>query len=162
MPEKKIIEKARKLRKKGKALTAQAAEFVREEIRHIRGGKHGARSPKQIVAIGLSKARRAGIRVPRPQHGASVSKSSGARSRKLRQKKPSAKRSQATLAALKREPKNAASGKVLSLFSHRNAFKRTPAERRKSALRAQETKGKHGRQVAARKAAYTRAMNRAA
>jgi hypothetical protein len=69
MPEAKTIERARKARKEGKALTTAAGEFVREEIEHVRKGKHGARSPKQIIAIGLAKARRAGIPLPAPRAG---------------------------------------------------------------------------------------------
>src|SRR5437868_13871684 len=61
MPEKKTINKARKDARQGKAPSTQAGEFVREEIEHVRKGKHGARSPKQAIAIGLSKARRAGV-----------------------------------------------------------------------------------------------------
>ena len=67
MPEKKTIERARKARRQGKAPTTQAGEFVREEIEHIREGKHGARSTKQAIAIGLSKARRAGVELPPPK-----------------------------------------------------------------------------------------------
>jgi hypothetical protein len=62
MPEKETLERARKDKKEGKAPTTQAGEFVREEIHHIREGKHGARSTEQAIAIGLSKARRAGVR----------------------------------------------------------------------------------------------------
>jgi hypothetical protein len=65
MPERKTIERARRAKKQGKSPSTQAGEFVREEIRHVRRGKHGARSPEQAIAIGLSKARRAGVRVPR-------------------------------------------------------------------------------------------------
>lgn len=64
MPEKATLQRARRAKRAGKALSTQAGEFVREEIRHVRRGKHGARSSEQAVAIGLSKARRAGVRVP--------------------------------------------------------------------------------------------------
>ncbi len=67
MPEKKTIERARKDKRQGKAASTQAGEFVREEIEHVRDGKHGARSPKQAIAIGLSKARRAGVDLPPPE-----------------------------------------------------------------------------------------------
>ena len=70
MPEKKTIERARKAKREGKAPTTQAGEFVREEMDHIREGKHGARSPEQAIAIGLSKARRAGVELPPPKKGA--------------------------------------------------------------------------------------------
>src|SRR5512134_605822 len=69
MPEKKTLEKARKAKREGKAPTTQAGEFVREEIEHVRQGKHGARSAKQAIAIGLSKARRAGVDLPPPRKG---------------------------------------------------------------------------------------------
>lgn len=64
MPEKRTLEKARKDAEEGKAASTQAGEFVREEIEHVRRGKHGARSAKQAIAIGLSKARRAGVKLP--------------------------------------------------------------------------------------------------
>src|SRR5262249_2442732 len=69
MPEKRVIEKARKAKRAGKAPTTQAGEFVHEEIRKIRRGEHGARSPQQAVAIGLSKARRAGVGLKPPRRG---------------------------------------------------------------------------------------------
>ena len=69
MPDKRTIERARKDRREGKAPTTQAGEFVREEIHHVRQGKHGARSPQQAIAIGLSKARRAGIEAKPPARG---------------------------------------------------------------------------------------------
>jgi hypothetical protein len=69
MPEKQTIERARRDKAQGKSPTTQAGEFVREEIHHVREGKHGARSPKQAIAIGLSKARRAGVDLPPPQEG---------------------------------------------------------------------------------------------
>src|SRR5258706_4121011 len=69
MPEKKTVERARKAKRQGKAPSTQAGEFVREEMDHIRQGKHGARSTKQAIAIGLSKARRAGVKLPPPARG---------------------------------------------------------------------------------------------
>ena len=63
MPEKRTIKRARKDARAGKAVTTQAGEFVREEMHHVRKGKHGARSTKQAIAIGLSKARRAGVKL---------------------------------------------------------------------------------------------------
>jgi len=67
MPEKQTLERAKKDKREGKAPSTQAGEFVREEIEHVREGKHGARSAKQAIAIGLSKARRAGIDLPPPE-----------------------------------------------------------------------------------------------
>jgi hypothetical protein len=69
MPEKKTIERARKDKEEGKAPTTQAGEFVREEIEHVKEGKHGVKNPKQAIAIGLSKARRAGVDLPPPKPG---------------------------------------------------------------------------------------------
>src|SRR5439155_15093136 len=66
MPEKATVERARQDKATGKAPTTQAGEFVREEMHHVREGKHGARSTKQAIAIGLSKARRAGVKLRRP------------------------------------------------------------------------------------------------
>jgi hypothetical protein len=86
MPEKRTLERARKAKRAGKAPSTQAGEFVREEFHHVREGKHGARSTKQVIAIGLSKARRAGVRLPRPPASA----------------KPSTKRSAATAARRRR------------------------------------------------------------
>jgi hypothetical protein len=77
MPEKRTIERARKDATEGKAASTQAGEFVREEMEHIREGKHGASSPKQAIAIGLSKARRAGVKVGPPKKGKTRAKRSG-------------------------------------------------------------------------------------
>ena len=151
MPERKTIERARKDRREGKAATTQAGEFVREEIEHIREGKHGARSTKQAIAIGLSKARRAGVALKAPQKGTTSEETRkhaehdvevGARGGS----KPSPRRSRATKSALKREGHSAASHTALSKQAHRAAAKRTPAQRSASA----------------RKAARTRAANKAA
>jgi len=118
MPEKKTIERARKDAREGKAATTQAGEFVREEMEHIREGKHGARSTKQAIAIGLSKARRAGVKLPPPKPGTTSESTRKQAQRDLKKsgtkKKPSAKRSRAVLGALKREGKGAASKKALS------------------------------------------------
>jgi hypothetical protein len=119
MPEKKTIERARRDAREGKAPGTQAGEFVREEIDHIREGKHGARSAKQAIAIGLSKARRAGVKLPPPKAGKA---SEGTRMQAARDVakgrgpagKPSAKRSRAVIAALKREGHSAASHAALS------------------------------------------------
>jgi hypothetical protein len=70
MPDRKTLERAKKDKREGKAPSTQAGEFVREEIEHIREGKHGARSTEQAIAIGLSKARRAGVKLPPPKKGA--------------------------------------------------------------------------------------------
>src|SRR5437773_6851973 len=118
MPEKTTVKRARADKRAGKAPTTQAGEFVREEIHHVREGKHGARSTKQAIAIGLSKARRAGVKLPRPPAGskATTKRSAASASRAARggRKRPSAKRSRAVTRALKREGHRAASRKALS------------------------------------------------
>ena len=70
MPERKTLQRARRQRRRGKAASTQAGEFVREEMHHVRSGKHGAKNRKQAIAIGLSKARRSGVKV-RQKRGAS-------------------------------------------------------------------------------------------
>ena len=100
MPEKKTMEKARAAKRAGKSPTTQAGEFVHEEIEHVREGKHGARSAKQAIAIGLSKARRAGIKLPPPPRSAKAStkRSAKAASRAGRRRtRPSAKRARAIM-----------------------------------------------------------------
>ena len=130
MPERKTLERARKPKREGKAPTTQAGEFVREEMEHIREGKHGARSTKQAIAIGLSKARRAGVKLKPPKKGqasARTRKSAGLAYRAGQsgtRRKPSAKRSRATLRALKREPRRAASRKALSKQARSAATRR--------------------------------------
>jgi Family of unknown function (DUF6496) len=162
MPEKEIVERARRAKRKGKSGSTQAGEFVREEMHHIREGKHGARSTKQAIAIGLSKARRAGVDLPAPEKGTVSEKTRRAAKRayqagQRRKPKPSRRRSKATERALKREPRNAASREALSRQARSVARKRTRAERSASARRAVQTKGRKGRSAAARKAARTRA-----
>ena len=147
MPEKKTIERARKDAREGKAPTTQAGEFVREEMDHIREGKHGARSTKQAIAIGLSKARRAGVKLPPNPSGKTT---------KATNRKPSAKRSRATSAALKREGRSAASKESLSKQAKSSARKRGSQSLRKAAAKAVRTKGRTGRKRAAQKAARTR------
>src|SRR5499425_928101 len=119
MPERETLERAREDRREGKSTSTQAGEFVREEMHHIREGKHGARSPQQAIAIGLSKARRAGVRLRAPRKGKASAKTRKQASRDYRKgqasshRKPSTKRSRATSAALKREGRRAASPKSL-------------------------------------------------
>lgn len=130
MPEKKTIERAKKDREEGKAPTTQAGEFVREEIEHIREGKHGARSPKQAIAIGLSKARRAGVPLPPPKKGATSEATRKRAERDLekggsgKQTKPSAKRSRARREVLKRESRAAASKPALAKQAKQAAARR--------------------------------------
>ena len=130
MPEKRTLEQARKDAREGKAPSTQAGEFVREEMEHIREGKHGARSAKQAIAIGLSKARRAGVKLPLPPPGRASSKTrrSAAQASRAGQsgshRKPSPRRSRATLQALKREGRSAASHQALSRQARQAAARR--------------------------------------
>ena len=129
MPEKTTVEKARADLRAGKSPTTAAGEFVHEEIEHVREGKHGARSPEQAIAIGLSKARRAGIPLKPPKKGRakkSTRRSAGTAARK-RSSATSRKRSKATLKALKREPKSAVSRSALSRHAKRVARRRKRA-----------------------------------
>src|ERR1700744_2887980 len=111
MPEKETMERAREDEKEGKSASTQAGEFVREEIHHIREGKHGARSAKQAIAIGLSKARRAGVKLSAPRRGSKRTRraATNALHAGARHKRPSASRSRSVVRALKREPQSAAS-----------------------------------------------------
>ena len=111
MPEKQTLERARKAKRKGKSASTQAGEFVREEMHHIREGRHGARSTKQAIAIGLSKARRAGVSLPPPEKGTVSEKTRRSAERayqagQRRTLKSSRRRSKATELALKREPRS--------------------------------------------------------
>ena len=125
MPEKETIERAQEDAREGKAPSTQAGEFVREEIHHVREGKHGVRSPEQAIAIGLSKARKAGVKLPPPPAGsASSSQKSSTGKQSSRRQKPSPKRSQATLKALKKEGRSGASRKALSKQARSTAGKR--------------------------------------
>jgi hypothetical protein len=123
MPEKKTIERARRDAREGKSPSTPAGEFVREEMEHIREGKHGARSPQQAIAIGLSKARRSGVKLAPPKAGRTSERTRRQAERDLkkgesgRHRKPSAKRSRATKGALKREGRSAASHRALSRHS---------------------------------------------
>jgi hypothetical protein len=131
MPEKKTLERAKKDAREGKAASTQAGEFVREEMDHIREGKHGARSPQQAIAIGLSKARRAGVKLPPPKKGraSESTRKQAERDNKKGQASPrkaaSPKRSRASKAALKREGTQAASKQSLSKHAHETAKRRT-------------------------------------
>src|SRR5512134_1277906 len=109
MPEKRTIERARRARREGKSPNTQAGEFVREEIHHVREGKHGARSTKQAIAIGLSKARRAGVKLGAPRNASKRTREAARRETRRAGKQPSRSRSRGTLRALKREGHRAAS-----------------------------------------------------
>jgi Family of unknown function (DUF6496) len=125
------MKRARRDKRQGKSASTQAGEFVREEIDHIREGKHGARSTKQAIAIGLSKARRAGVKLRRPPAGAKATTKRSARSASRaaahRSRRRSARRSRASLRALKREGHRAASRKALARQARSAAKKRRRA-----------------------------------
>jgi hypothetical protein len=164
MPDELTIQRAREDKREGKSPTTQAGEFVREEMHHIRQGKHGARSTKQAIAIGLSQARRAGVDLPPPKKGQTSERTRKSAQRAYERghdghakRAPSPKRSKAVLHALEREGKSAASHKSLSKQAHSAARKRTAAQRHAAAMKAVRTKGNAGMVRAARKAARTRA-----
>ena len=145
MPEKETLERARKDKREGKSPSTQAGEFVHEEIEHIREGKHGARSTKQAIAIGLSKARRAGVDLPPSEGSSEETRKQAARDmRKAKSggKAKSAKHSRATLKALKKEGRSAASKTALLRQAHKAAAKRSAASRSRSAKKAAKTRKK--------------------
>jgi hypothetical protein len=166
MPLKRTIEKARKDRRQGKSPSTQAGEFVREEIDKIRRGEHGARSTKQAIAIGLSEARRAGVKLPPPKRGqvtertrksAEYAYEAGQGKRQTRRRP---RVSRAVSQALKREPHNTVSRKALSRQAHSAAGRRTAAQRSAAARQAARTKGSVRRSAAAKTAARTRARRK--
>ena len=132
MPSKTTVKRAKADLRAGKSPSTAAGEFVREEIEHIREGKHGARSTRQAIAIGLSKARRAGVPLKPPKRGRvkKETRRSAQRDYEVGQgrRKPrtrSAKRSKATLRALKREPRSSASPSALSRHARKAARRRS-------------------------------------
>jgi hypothetical protein len=161
MPEERIKKRALKDKSEGKAPSTQAGEFVREEIDHIRAGKHGARSAKQAIAIGLSKARRAGVDLPPPKVGTSertrkAAARDSARGRQEPDHVPSARRSRAARQALQREPSAAATPRALSRQAHSAARAKTAAARSAAARKAAATKAGARRRSAGTPKARTR------
>jgi len=166
MPEKRTIQRARKAKRQGKAPTTQAGEFVRETMEHVRKGKHGARSTKQAIAIGLSKARRAGVKLPPPKKGQTSEKTRRSAERAYHEGqsghhgKTNPRRSRAITKALQREKHGAASRKALGRQAKQQARQRTAKERSDIARRAARTRLEHQspaeRRAIARKAARTR------
>jgi Family of unknown function (DUF6496) len=162
MPEKKTLERARRAKREGKAPSTQAGEFIREEIHKIRRGQHGARSPEQAIAIGLSEARRAGVDLPPPRKGtvkestrksAAYAYEAGQHERKPKHQPRVA---HAVSEVLKKEPRDTASHEALSRHATKAAARRTSSERSAAAKEAAATKGAEGRSFAARKATQTR------
>src|SRR5256884_4814534 len=144
MPEDETIERAHEDEREGLSPSTQAGEFVREEMEHIREGEHGARSPEQAIAIGLSKARRAGVKLPPPKRGKKRTKRQAkrdlAKGRKGRRKKPSRKRARATKRALKRESRRPASRQALSRHPKRVPQQRSARSRSAAAKKAARTR----------------------
>lgn len=167
MPDKRTVERARRDKRQGKSASTQAGEFVRDEIDKIRRGEHGARSTKQAIAIGLSEARRAGVKLAPPKRGTTTERTrrsaenayeAGQHKRKTT---PNPRRSRAALQALKREPRDTASRTALSRQARSAARNRSAGERSAAARKAVHTKGATARSTAAKKAARTRARKRA-
>jgi len=156
MPEERTKRRAAKDKAEGKSASTQAGEYVREEIEHVREGKHGARSTKQAIAIGLSKARRAGVGLPQPKAGTTTERTrksaarDSARGRDNPTRTPSARRSRATRKALEREPKAAATKTALSRQAHASARKRGPTARKAAARKAAKTRARTRRVSAAK------------
>ena len=146
MPEKRTVERARQDARDGKSPSTQAGEFVREEIDHIREGKHGARSAKQAIAIGLSKARRAGVKLPPPEPGQASARTRKQARRDLARGEAatttSPARARAATRKLKKEGHAAASHRALSAHAKRAARKRSAAARSNQARRAASTRRK--------------------
>lgn len=156
--DRRALEQAKRDEEQGKSPSTQAGEFVREEIDHVREGKHGARNAKQAIAIGLSKARRAGIKLPPPKRGSSKIRRQAERdlSRGRAPRKVSKRRSHATENALRRESSRSVSPQALSKRARQGAQNRGSTARQQAAEKAAHTKGKSELQRAARKAARSR------
>ena len=167
MPDRKTLQRVRRDKREGKSASTQAGEFVREEIRHVREGKHGVRSPQQAIAIGLSKARRAGIEL-KPPSRETTSRSTRRKAQRDYQRGhgkaagrgTSPRRRAATSRALEREPRASASRRALAVHAHIAASHRSSTQRSAAAQRAARTKGPAKRSAAARTAARTRSSHR--
>jgi hypothetical protein len=146
MPDKETLEHAEEDKREGKSPSTQAGEFVREEMHHVREGKHGARSTKQAIAIGLSKARRSGVDLPPPRRGKAKTRKSAASAYRAGQsgsrRRPSARRARAVRRALRREGHRAASRSALSRQARTAARRRTASSRSAAARKAARTRRK--------------------
>jgi hypothetical protein len=166
MPRKETIRKAKRDKRAGKSPSTQAGEFVREEMDRIRHGEHGARSPQQAIAIGLSEALRAGVDLPPPRKGKAKARTrrsakyayEAGQGRRKPRRRPRVSR--AVKRVLKREPRSSASRRALSQQAKRAASRRSAASRSAAARKAVRTKGARGRSIAAKKAARTRGRRR--
>lgn len=144
MPEKKTLERARQAKREGKRPTSQAGEFVREEMHHVREGKHGARSTKQAIAIGLNKARRAGVKLGPPPKGTKrktrQSAAYATRAARRGRREPSRTRSRAISGALRRAGRGAATRPALARQARQAARRRGPTARKAAARKAAATR----------------------
>jgi len=153
MPEKETIERAQEDAREGKSPSTQAGEFVREEVHHVREGKHGAASAKQAIAIGLSKARRAGVKLQPPREGKTSARTAKQANRDYRKgqsdssREPSATRSLATTGALKKKGRAAASHRALSRQARAAAQEHGSTARHRSAVKANRTRARRGNAV---------------
>jgi hypothetical protein len=164
MPERETLERAERDKEQGKSPSTQAGEFIREEMHHIREGKHGARSPQQAIAIGLSKARRAGVKLAAPKRGRSTAKVRQQAKRDLAKgrshnRHTSRTRSRASTKALRREGHSSASHSALSRQTRSAARRRKHSSVHNAAMKAIRTKGQSGLRRAGQKAARTRARH---
>jgi len=165
MPDEETVERAHRDEREGKSASTQAGEFVREEMHHIREGKHGERSAQQAIAIGLSKARRAGVKLPAPKKGRGSARVRKQAQRDLAKGRSgrrgvSPSRSRGVRRALKRESRSSASHAALGRQARRAARRRGPSSLHKAAKKAVRTKGRAGLRRAAAKAARTRRRRR--
>jgi Family of unknown function (DUF6496) len=166
MPEEEVIRRAEEDKQEGKSASTQAGEFVREEMHHVREGKHGARSPQQAIAIGLSKARRAGVKLPAPKRGTSArtreqAKRDTRKGRQGRGRKTSRRRSRAVSGVLRREGHSATSRASLSRHARSVARRRGRRSRQQSALKAARTRNRERRNRAPGRSSVRRAGRRA-
>ena len=172
MRERKTVERARADKRHGKAASTQAGNFVKEEMDHIREGKHGAKNTKQAIAIGLSKARRSGVAIKPPgegkasaatrkkaEHDVKAGSKKSSHASASASKESTAKRSKTTTRTLQKEGHSAASKSSLSKQAHSAASKRSSSERSAAAKKGAATKGAAGRSAAAKKAGRTRAAH---
>jgi hypothetical protein len=145
MPDKETIERAHEDAREGKSPSTQAGEFVREEMHHVREGKHGVANTKQAIAIGLSKARKAGVDLPPPSDGSSEMRHKAEQESARAGRPTSPTRSRATSKALKRKGHRGASKQALARQG-KSAAKRRPASARSSAAkRAARTRRRMGK-----------------
>jgi Family of unknown function (DUF6496) len=145
MPDKQTIERAHQDAEEGKSASTQAGEFVREEIHHVREGKHGVKNPKQAIAIGLSKARKAGVKLGPPPKGSASAQKEGRRHRSARRRRPFAKRSRATTQALKGEGRSGVSRRALSRQAGTAASRRSASSRSRAGRKAARTRASRRR-----------------